>query len=225
MRVRRLIDFGDNREADLSTQQARAQAPARLPRPHGDGRRPQGVERAPRPRPQEAFRLIAGTADRRGAPRDLAADATAPIEPQFLDKAAPAAEALGRLRRRAEFQRVARGRRKALDAFTLQAVRREDGDNDPAGPRVGFTITRKVGNAVVRNRIRRRLKEALRAARLLEAEADHDYVLIARREALARSFAALVEDLRRGFRAVQRIQRDKSPAAAQISAEGRDRRS
>ena len=109
--------------------------------------------------------------------------------------------------------------------MTLQAAQREEADKGATGPRVGFTVTRKIGNAVVRNRIRRRLKEALRAARLLEAEADHDYVLIARREALARSFAALVEDLRRGFRAVQRNQRDKSPAAAQISAEGRDRRS
>ncbi len=148
------------------------------------------------------------------------------MEPQVLDRAAPAADAFGRLRRRAEFQRVARGRRKGLEAFTLQAIRREEGDKSPTGPRVGFTVTRKVGNAVVRNRIRRRLKEALRAARHLEAEADHDYVLVARREALARSFAALVEDLRRAFRAVQRNERDKSrPAAAQTSAKGRDRRS
>ena len=130
------------------------------------------------------------------------------MESPFLDKAAPADEAFGRLRRRAEFQRVARGRRKAFEAFTLQAARREEADKGPMGPRVGFTVTRKIGNAVVRNRIRRRLKEALRAVRPLEAEADHDYVLIARREALARSFAALVEDLRRAFRAVQRNQRD-----------------
>jgi ribonuclease P protein component len=147
------------------------------------------------------------------------------MEPQLLDKAAPAAEALGRLRRRAEFQRVARGRRKALDAFTLQAVRREDGDNDPAGPRVGFTITRKVGKAVERNRIRRRLKEALRAARPLETEADHDYVLVARREALGRSFAALIEDLRQAFRAVRRNQRDGRRPAAQTFEKGKDGRS
>jgi ribonuclease P protein component len=146
------------------------------------------------------------------------------MEPQFLDKAAHAAEALGRLRRRAEFQRVARGRRKALDAFTLQAARRDEGDNGPTGPRVGLTVTRKVGNAIERNRIRRRLKEALRAARPLEVEANHDYVLVARRDALARSFTALVEDVRRAFRAVQRNERDKGRPAAQISAKDRDRR-
>lgn len=145
------------------------------------------------------------------------------MEPQFPDQAAPAVQAFGRLRRRAEFQRAARGRRKAVESFTLQAVRRDEAEG-PTGPRVGFTVTKKVGNAVVRNRIRRRLKEALRAARRLEAEADHDYVLVARREALARSFAALVEDLRRAFRAVPRNQRDKSRPAAQMAAEGRDRR-
>ncbi|HKN27488.1 MAG TPA: ribonuclease P protein component [Roseiarcus sp.] len=150
------------------------------------------------------------------------------MELQFPDKnseAAPAAEAVGRLRRRADFQRVARGRRKALEAFTLQALRRAASDDGWTGPRVGFTVTRKVGNAVVRNRIRRRLKEAVRAARRLEAEADHDYVLIARREALGRSFAALVEDLRQAFRAVKRNARDTSRPAAQTAAKGRDRRS
>ncbi len=134
------------------------------------------------------------------------------------------AEAVGRLRRRAEFQRVSRGRRRAAEAFTLQTARREERDDGPQGARIGVTVTRKVGNAVVRNRIRRRLKEALRAARPLEAEADHDYVLVARREALGRSFAALVEDVRQAFRAVQRSERDGRRTAAQISAKGRNRR-
>ena len=150
------------------------------------------------------------------------------MEQQFLDKdgkADPAAGTLGRLRRRAEFQRVARGRRKGVEAFTLQVARRESSDNVPAGARVGFTVTRKVGNAVVRNRIRRRLREALRAARPLEADADHDYVLMARREALARSFAALVEDLRHAFRTVRRNDRDRSRPPAQTTPNGRDRRS
>jgi ribonuclease P protein component len=129
------------------------------------------------------------------------------MEPQFLDKHAepsPAGARFGRLRRRPDFQRVARGRRAAVEAFTLQAIRRQEQENGPTGPRVGFTVTRKVGGAVERNRIRRRLREALRAAGPLEAEGDHDYVLVARREALARSFAALIEDLRRAFRAVRR---------------------
>src|SRR5207248_11107065 len=115
------------------------------------------------------------------------------MEQQLPDedpKAAPAAEVLGRLRRRAEFQRVSRGRRRAVEAFTLQAARREEHDDGPKGARIGITVTKKVGGAVVRNRIRRRLKEALRAALPLETQADHDYVLMARREAIGRSFAA-----------------------------------
>jgi ribonuclease P protein component len=154
------------------------------------------------------------------------------MEQRLLDKdggAGLSTEIFGRLRRRVEFQRVSRGQRKVLDAFTLQAVRRQADQDGPGGPRVGFTVTRKVGNAVVRNRIRRRLKEALRAARPLEVEVDHDYVLIARQGALARSFAALVEDLRHAFRAVRRKDRDKSerddrPPAAQPTPKGGDER-
>jgi ribonuclease P protein component len=66
------------------------------------------------------------------------------------------------------------------------------------------TVTKSVGGAVERNRVRRRLKEALRAAAPLEAERDHDYVLMARREALGRRFTALVDDVRRAFRAARR---------------------
>jgi ribonuclease P protein component len=148
------------------------------------------------------------------------------LKPPDEDAAtAPAARVFGRLKRRAEFQRVSRGRRRAAEAFTLQAARREEPDDGEAGARIGITVTRKVGSAVVRNRIRRRLKEAVRAARPLEAEADHDYVLVARREALGRSFAALVEDVRRAFRAVQRNERDSRRMTAATSAKGRNRRS
>jgi ribonuclease P protein component len=72
------------------------------------------------------------------------------------------------------------------------------------GARVGLTVTKSVGHAVERNRVRRRLKAALRAAAPLEAERDHDYVLMARREALGRRFTALVDDLRTAFRAARR---------------------
>jgi ribonuclease P protein component len=107
------------------------------------------------------------------------------------------------LRRRAEFQRAAKGRRAQLEAFTLQANRRPE----PAGftePRVGLTVTKKVGNAVVRNRIRRRLREALRLVSSLEALPDHDYVLMARGAALTMSFEGLVGEIGRGLRQVRR---------------------
>ena len=123
-----------------------------------------------------------------------------PLDPDFP---APAGQRLGRLKRRAEFQRVSRGRRRSSEAFTLQSAPRPV-EEATLGARVGFTLTKKVGVAVVRNRIRRRLKAALAAAAPLETRADCDYVLMARREALQRPFAALVDDLRQAFRAVGR---------------------
>jgi ribonuclease P protein component len=112
---------------------------------------------------------------------------------------------LGRLTKRAEFQRVSRGRRASAETFTLQSRRREGAPSEAeSGARVGLTVTKSIGGAVERNRVRRRLKEALRAAAPLEAEQDHDYVLMARREALGRRFAALVEDVRTAFRAARR---------------------
>ena len=111
----------------------------------------------------------------------------------------------GRLTKRAEFQRVSRGRRVSVETFTLQSNRRDAGEGESfSGPRIGLTVTKSVGGAVVRNRVRRRLKEALRAAAPLEAERDRDYVLMARREALGRRFAALVDDVRHAFRAARR---------------------
>jgi ribonuclease P protein component len=109
----------------------------------------------------------------------------------------------GRLTRRAEFQRTARGRRTQLEAFALLANRRAE-PAASSGPRVGLTVTKKVGNAVVRNRIRRRLREALRRNSRLEALPDHDYVLIARSAALTMDFHALVGEIDRGFRQIRR---------------------
>ena len=62
----------------------------------------------------------------------------------------PAGELLGRLTRRAEFQRVSRGRRVSVETFTLQSRRREDAGNEAvSGARVGLTVTKSVGGAVV----------------------------------------------------------------------------
>jgi ribonuclease P protein component len=121
----------------------------------------------------------------------------------------PVGERPGRLTRRAEYQRVSRGRRLSVPTFTLQSRRREGTENEVAPvARIGMTVTKAVGNAVVRNRVRRRLKEALRAASPLEAEGDHDYVLMARRDTLGRRFAALVDDVRKAFRAARRGETD-----------------
>lgn len=101
-----------------------------------------------------------------------------------------------RLKRRAEFLRVAsKGRKAAVHGLVLQALPRDD----DAPARLGFTVTKKVGNAVVRNRTRRRLKEA---ARLLLREAPLagvDLVLIGRDSTRGRDFALLQDDIRRAL--------------------------
>ena len=138
---------------------------------------------------------------------------------------APAGEPLGRLTKRAEFQRVSRGGRVSVASFTLQSRRRDATGRHAFGARVGLTVTKSVGGAVERNRIRRRLKEALRAAAPLETESDHDYVLMARREALARRFAALVQDVRDAFRAAPRgATNNRGRGSAQRTPKGEDRR-
>jgi ribonuclease P protein component len=108
---------------------------------------------------------------------------------------------ISRLKRRADFQRAARGVRQRCEAFGLQANRRA-AEGDGLGPRIGFTLTKKVGGAVVRNRIRRRLKEAVRLSSQLETRPDHDYVVMAQRPALARRFDLLAADLQRAFAAI-----------------------
>ena len=110
--------------------------------------------------------------------------------------AAPPTPIPTRLKHRADFVRLAKSGRKAVThGLVLQAMVREDG----AAPRLGFTVTKKVGNAVIRNRTRRRLKEA---ARLLLREypvAGMDLVLIGRDATRARPFPELMDDLRRAL--------------------------
>ena len=99
----------------------------------------------------------------------------------------------GRLTERAEFQRAGRGKRVNASAFTLQANARQ---SDELGePRFGLTVTKKTGNSPARHRIKRRLREAMRLTSPLDARPDHDYVLMARREALSIKFDALVAEI------------------------------
>jgi ribonuclease P protein component len=100
------------------------------------------------------------------------------------------------LKRRAEFLRVAaKGRKAAMPGVVLQALPRQDQEM----ARLGFTVTKKIGNAVTRNRTRRRLKEA---ARLVLAECTVvgvDLVLIGREATRKRGFAELQKDVRRAL--------------------------
>ena len=98
-----------------------------------------------------------------------------------------------RLRQRAEFVAVAAGARTGTPAFSLQG-RARDADTTVPEARIGFTVTKKTGNSVERNRIRRRLREMVKRVDDEVLRRDGDYVLVARREALHRSFDALLTD-------------------------------
>lgn len=101
-----------------------------------------------------------------------------------------------RLKRRAEFLRVAAtGRRLPSAAVMVQA--RARGDTAPV--RVGFTVTRKVGNAVTRNRARRRLREAARLVLAERPACGFDLVLIGRTATAGVPFTRLVADLNRAL--------------------------
>ena len=71
---------------------------------------------------------------------------------------------------------------------------------DGAAARVGFTVTKKVGNAVIRNRIRRRLKEAVRVHAAGDMQPGNDYVIVGREEVLTAPFAAIRTELSRRIR-------------------------
>lgn len=103
------------------------------------------------------------------------------------------------LTQRADFLAAARGRRQGTAGFLLQA--RNRGDEGPA--RVGFTCSKKIGNAVARNRAKRRLREVARQGLPGQARPGWDYVLIGRPGAtINRDFKALCDDLDYALRKV-----------------------
>ncbi len=146
---------------------------------------------------------------------------------RVLSNSSPSA-APHRLKRRADFLRAAAGKRFHGKAFTLQStMRRIAAGSSGAGeqaelepPRFGFTVTKKIGKAVVRNRIRRRLKEATRTLHPLPAHAGHDYVMVARVEALKLSFTALQAEL---VRALSKIDARKARADEPLAKSRRQR--
>ncbi len=111
------------------------------------------------------------------------------------------------LRKRREFLRVRGGRRWSGPAFVLEAKPRVSGSAQTGtaaadvftGPRFGFTVTKRIGNAVTRNRVRRRLREALCQV-ANRCSRDHlDYVVVARDQAKTREFKAIITDFERAF--------------------------
>jgi ribonuclease P protein component len=147
-------------EAHLPAEQSRAQAPARLPGPDGDRRRPQGSGRAPGAGPQDPV----GVAGNR----------------------------LSSLTRRADFLAANRGRRAPMPGFVLLVRPRDDGD--PA-IRLGITVTKKIGGAVARNRMKRRFRSLARDLLPEKGIAGADHVLIGRQGGIERDFALLKSEL------------------------------
>jgi ribonuclease P protein component len=111
---------------------------------------------------------------------------------------------LGRLPARRDFLRVQAGRRCATPGFVLQVAPLPAGLAPPA-IRVGFTVSRKVGDAVTRNRVRRRLREMARLVIPGQARSGLDYVLIGRRAAIRRDFAQLQCDLIEALKKVRAV--------------------
>jgi ribonuclease P protein component len=92
--------------------------------------------------------------------------------------------------KRADFLAANRGLRNARPGFVLLTR-----PNDGQGLRFGITVTKKIGNAVVRNRMKRRFRELLRAALPAEGLPDHDHVLIGREGGVERDFARMAAEL------------------------------
>jgi ribonuclease P protein component len=115
------------------------------------------------------------------------------------------ASGLVRLKTRADFLRVAAGRRRAVrPGLLLQAAPCPPAPGCGPIVRVGFTASRKVGNAVVRNRAKRRLRAAAAEVLARDGQPGTDYVLIARAGTGGRSYAELTADLRSALRQVGR---------------------
>ena len=104
------------------------------------------------------------------------------------------------LRKRADFLRAASARRQGTPGFLLQARCREAAEPAEAPVRVGFTCSKKLGNAVIRNRAKRRLRALAREVMPGAARAGWDYVMVGRPETtVQRDFALMVGDLRQAL--------------------------
>jgi len=102
---------------------------------------------------------------------------------------------LARLKKRADFLAAARSVRKVAGSITLEFAPTPQSAEQDGALRLGFTASRKIGNAVARNRAKRRMRAAAAETLPLLGRAGHDYVLVARASVLTCDFAHLKRDL------------------------------
>lgn len=107
-----------------------------------------------------------------------------------MTQAASATILLKTLTKRADFLAANSGTRNARAGFVLLTR-----PNDGQGIRFGITVTKKIGNAVVRNRMKRRFRELLRAALPTQGLEDHDHVMIGRAGGVERDFHLMADEL------------------------------
>ncbi|TPW30152.1 ribonuclease P protein component [Martelella alba] len=122
--------------------------------------------------------------------------------------------AVGRLKSRPQFLAVQKGERRKGRYFLVEVLDRHEPDGEA---RVGFTVTKRQGNAVERNRMRRRLKEAVRLDAGFAMRPGCDYVVVARRDSLNAPFEKLSAALRERVR-----QAPKTGQSSTVSAPGRE---
>jgi len=129
-------------------------------------------------------------------------DGRRPQDPRGASQPRPQeAQRLTTLTKRSDFLAANRGQRYPMPGFVLQVRPRGDGD---AAIRVGYTVTKKIGNAVVRNRMKRRFRELARAHLPLAGIPGADHVLIGRAGGIERDFSALSDELARALRKAAR---------------------
>ncbi|WP_376780355.1 ribonuclease P protein component [Paracoccus jeotgali] len=116
------------------------------------------------------------------------------------------------LRQRADFLKAAQARRAGTAGFLLQARPRAEGEAGPDTTRIGYTCSKKIGNAVTRNRAKRRLRAVAREVMPRLARPGWDYVLVGRPEhTVSRDFSALVQDLQQALTRVHSGDNDRRP--------------
>jgi ribonuclease P protein component len=166
------FDFEDlSHEAHLSTEQSSARSPSRIPSPYVDRCWSQHLERSPCAWPQEALGLSLGMTDR-------------------------ASRGYSVITKRSDFLAANRGKRYATPGFVLLVFDRRD---DNPAKRLGITITKKVGNAVIRNRMRRRFRELAMEMLGDLGKAGADHILIGRDGGIERDFGALRDEMRKAL--------------------------